>query len=192
MYSARRTSRSRRRSPGSSGRARLAATQRRLVAAFDHTFATYWADPHFETFDPDQFVQATQASPGDAEVTLTPFQIEPYPFQRQILERSKSNVAGANPTTWSSPQREPARPSSPRSTTAAFGTAGPVPPVVRRPPRGDPRAEPHDVSPRPARRRLRRAVGRRRRPPSGSTSSPRSSRSPRTKPPRSTRHSSTW
>lgn len=57
-----------------------------LVAAFDRTFATYWADPHFEPFDDDRFQRATAAAPTDDSI-VTPFEIEPYPFQRQILER---------------------------------------------------------------------------------------------------------
>ncbi len=57
-----------------------------LIASFERTFSTYWADPHFEPFDPDRFARATaQAQPDDS--ILTPFEIEPYPFQRQILER---------------------------------------------------------------------------------------------------------
>jgi superfamily II DNA or RNA helicase len=57
-----------------------------LVSAFDRTFATYWADPHFEPFDPERFARATAAAESDDSI-LTPFEIEPYPFQRQILER---------------------------------------------------------------------------------------------------------
>jgi len=57
-----------------------------LISAFDRTFATYWADPHFEHFDPDRFARATAAMDSDESI-LTPFEIEPYPFQRQILER---------------------------------------------------------------------------------------------------------
>ncbi|REJ73530.1 MAG: DUF3427 domain-containing protein [Acidobacteria bacterium] len=57
-----------------------------LVAAFERTFETYWEDPHFEPFDAEKFARATsKLSQGD--VLLTPFDIEPYPFQRQILER---------------------------------------------------------------------------------------------------------
>ncbi|MEO5839143.1 MAG: DEAD/DEAH box helicase family protein, partial [Acidimicrobiales bacterium] len=56
-----------------------------LVAAFDRTFATYWADAHFEDFDAERFARA--AIPPDDDTILTPFDIEPYPFQRQILER---------------------------------------------------------------------------------------------------------
>ena len=57
-----------------------------LISAFDRTFATYWADPHFEAFDPERFARATAVAESDDSI-LTPFEIEPYPFQRQILER---------------------------------------------------------------------------------------------------------
>ncbi len=57
-----------------------------LVSAFERTFATYWEDPHFEPFDPARFQRATAAASTDG-VILTPFEIEPYPFQRQMLER---------------------------------------------------------------------------------------------------------
>ena len=57
-----------------------------LISAFERTFATYWADPHFEEFDPERFAQATTDTRSD-ELDLTPFEIQPYPFQRQILER---------------------------------------------------------------------------------------------------------
>ncbi len=57
-----------------------------LISAFERTFATYWADSHFEPFDPERFATATAAAEPDASI-LTPFEIEPYPFQRQILER---------------------------------------------------------------------------------------------------------
>lgn len=64
------------------------ASQRRnpdLIEAFDRVFETYWADPHFEHFDAEQLGQAT-ARQLDGSIT-TPFTIEPYPFQRQILEQ---------------------------------------------------------------------------------------------------------
>ena len=57
-----------------------------LIAAFERTFATYWADPHFEAFDAARFANATAPVP-DNDAILTPFDIVPYPFQRQILER---------------------------------------------------------------------------------------------------------
>src|SRR5690606_30085944 len=48
-------------------------------------FETYWADPHFEPFDADRFTAATAREVDDT--IATPFTIEPYPFQRQILEQ---------------------------------------------------------------------------------------------------------
>jgi superfamily II DNA or RNA helicase len=57
-----------------------------LISAFERTFETYWADPHFEDFDPARFEQATASAAPDDSI-LTPFGIEPYPFQRQMLER---------------------------------------------------------------------------------------------------------
>jgi superfamily II DNA or RNA helicase len=57
-----------------------------LVAAFERTFDTYWADHGFEDLDAERFRRATEKSEGSDSI-LTPFAIEPYPFQRQILER---------------------------------------------------------------------------------------------------------
>ncbi len=57
-----------------------------LIAAFERTFTTYWNDPHFEPFEPERFQRATAAARSDDSI-ITPFEIEPYPFQRQILER---------------------------------------------------------------------------------------------------------
>lgn len=56
-----------------------------LITAFERTFATYWEDAHFEVFDREQFLQATMRETDDS--IITPFEIQPYPFQRQILER---------------------------------------------------------------------------------------------------------
>lgn len=64
------------------------ASERRnpdLVESFDRIFETYWADPHFEHFDTDRFIAATESNADDS--IATPFSIEPYPFQRQILEQ---------------------------------------------------------------------------------------------------------
>ena len=56
-----------------------------LITAFKRTFETYWEDTHFEPFDPERFARATEVKAGGISL-LTPFEIEPYPFQRQILE----------------------------------------------------------------------------------------------------------
>lgn len=58
-----------------------------LVDTFDRVFETYWADPHFEPFDPETFATAVRREKVRDDSILTPFAIEPYPFQRQILER---------------------------------------------------------------------------------------------------------
>jgi superfamily II DNA or RNA helicase len=57
-----------------------------LIAAFDRTFATYWADHAFESFDAEQFARATAIDRTD-DTIVTPFDIAPHPFQSQILER---------------------------------------------------------------------------------------------------------
>ena len=56
-----------------------------LVDAFGRTFETYWQDPHFEDFDQERFLKATEYSPS-GDIILTPFTITPYPFQRQMLD----------------------------------------------------------------------------------------------------------
>ncbi len=56
-----------------------------LIAGFERTFDTYWADHSFEDLDAERFLRATESAAGSDRI-LTPFAIEPYPFQRQILE----------------------------------------------------------------------------------------------------------
>jgi hypothetical protein len=46
-----------------------------LIAAFERTFATYWADTHFERYEPEQFARAVTADRGDDSIH-TPFCIE--------------------------------------------------------------------------------------------------------------------
>ena len=57
-----------------------------LIEAFERAFSTYWEDPHFEDLDAERFSQANSAATRN-DAILTPFPIEPYPFQRQILDR---------------------------------------------------------------------------------------------------------
>ena len=57
-----------------------------LINAFERTFSTYWEDSHFEDFDTERFSQATALATRDDRI-LIPFTIEPYPFQRQMLDR---------------------------------------------------------------------------------------------------------
>ncbi|MGQ7848524.1 DUF3427 domain-containing protein [Granulosicoccus sp. 3-233] len=66
-----------------------------LITAFERTFATYWEDAHFEPFNRDQFIKATARATDESIVT--PFDIQPYPFQRQILERLQVERAKGYP-----------------------------------------------------------------------------------------------
>ena len=56
-----------------------------LVSAFERTFSSYWESPSFEDFDPDSFAKAATVATQPGEM-LTLFDIEPYPFQRQMLD----------------------------------------------------------------------------------------------------------
>ncbi|MFK7919437.1 MAG: DUF3427 domain-containing protein [Ilumatobacter sp.] len=58
-----------------------------LIDAFERTFETYWEDPHFEDYDPSRFVRAISRERADDSIVATPFELQPYPFQRHILER---------------------------------------------------------------------------------------------------------
>ena len=57
-----------------------------LVDAFERTFATYWADSHYEHFDTERFTRAVAVARSD-DAIATPFDITPLPFQTTILER---------------------------------------------------------------------------------------------------------
>lgn len=61
-------------------------TNPELIDAFERTFATYWADDHYETFDADRFRKAIKAASNNDGIA-TPFDITPRPFQQTILER---------------------------------------------------------------------------------------------------------
>jgi len=56
-----------------------------LLERFRSAFETYWADPSFEPYDHDTFAAAI-AHQERADVTeLLPFDLQPYPFQREML-----------------------------------------------------------------------------------------------------------
>lgn len=65
----------------------------RILHKFEATFDTYWEDPEFVPYrateeDRRRFDAATQRERApDEEETLTFFDIRPYPFQQEILER---------------------------------------------------------------------------------------------------------
>lgn len=62
-----------------------------IVAKFAATFDSYWADPSFETYaieDGDRFDRAIGSASGEKKPTiLVPFAIEPWPYQREILDK---------------------------------------------------------------------------------------------------------
>jgi superfamily II DNA or RNA helicase len=62
-----------------------------IIEKFAATFDSYWADPAFETYradDADRFDRAIGQARGTTEATvLVPFAIEPWPHQREILDK---------------------------------------------------------------------------------------------------------
>lgn len=59
-----------------------------LLERFRATFDTYWADPHFEPYEPERFAKAVQSERAPSrDWVLALFDIHPYPFQLEILER---------------------------------------------------------------------------------------------------------
>lgn len=104
------------------------ASERRnpdLIETFDRVFETYWADPHFEPFDATQFADATAREVDDS--ITTPFTIEPYPFQRQILGQLEVERCRGRNHNLVVAATGKARPWSPPSTTGSSeaGLTGP-------------------------------------------------------------------
>jgi HKD family nuclease len=57
-----------------------------LLERFRATFETYWAEPSFEPYQKDVFDEAIErARHGTQSTALLPFDIHPYPFQREML-----------------------------------------------------------------------------------------------------------
>jgi len=67
-----------------------------LVDAFRRTFETYWEDRSFEPFEAERFTLATERAARDDSI-LTPFRIEPHPFQSDMLERLQVERAKGHP-----------------------------------------------------------------------------------------------
>ena len=130
-----------------------------LVSAFERTFATYWADPHFEPFEPERFREA----------------ISGHPRRRQHPDAVCNRAVSVSAT---DPRASPGR-SSPRSSPQPGGCghrdgqddhrrarlpdtshrARPKPTAVRRSSFGDPRTEPDHLSSCASRRFIRGALG---------------------------------
>ena len=56
-----------------------------LLQRFRAAFDTYWADQSFEPYDSEVFSTALGRALRLAETDLVPFDIQPYPFQREML-----------------------------------------------------------------------------------------------------------
>ncbi len=56
-----------------------------LLERFRATFETYWADPSFEPYVPEDFQAAIGRAVQSFDTELVPFDILPYPFQRDML-----------------------------------------------------------------------------------------------------------
>jgi superfamily II DNA or RNA helicase len=66
----------------------------RVVGKFEGTFEGYWADPEFEPYEPvrdggrfEEAVREALGERGDADERVTFFDLRPYPFQQEILDR---------------------------------------------------------------------------------------------------------
>ena len=96
-----------------------------LVEKFEATFDSYWANSQFEGFDAVKFASIMDRVDNTA-IDITPFEIEPYPFQRQMLEQLQvERSRGRNHSlVVSAPVR--ARPSWPDWTIALFESRCPV------------------------------------------------------------------
>ena len=58
-----------------------------LLERFRSVFATYWEDPRFEPYDKAVFEAAIARESQEATTELLPFELQPYPFQREMLYR---------------------------------------------------------------------------------------------------------
>lgn len=61
-----------------------------LVEKFRAAFNTYWADTDYEPYDPaldaERFDEAVRAKPNDTGLPLFHFDLQPFPFQREMLQ----------------------------------------------------------------------------------------------------------
>ncbi|MDQ6876526.1 MAG: DUF3427 domain-containing protein [Candidatus Dormibacteraeota bacterium] len=56
-----------------------------LLDRFRAAFETYWADPTFEPYNRDVFAAAIAREDRTGTSVLVPFDLQPYPFQREML-----------------------------------------------------------------------------------------------------------
>ncbi|MBA2451206.1 MAG: DEAD/DEAH box helicase family protein, partial [Chloroflexi bacterium] len=58
-----------------------------LIERFRAAFDTYWADPHFEPYDPERFAREVGQQRSAGAITLAPLDVRPYPFQEEMLRQ---------------------------------------------------------------------------------------------------------
>jgi len=62
-----------------------------LIEKFEATFNNYWNDPEFENYDPqihsEKLYRALKAEKENDNFEITFFDIKPYPFQKEIIEK---------------------------------------------------------------------------------------------------------
>jgi len=56
-----------------------------LLQRFQATFETYWEEPGFEPYDRDVFSEIIRRSALRSDSMISPLDIQPYPFQREML-----------------------------------------------------------------------------------------------------------
>ncbi|MEU6220242.1 DUF3427 domain-containing protein [Streptomyces sp. NPDC047022] len=68
----------------------------RVLDKFEATFDAYWADPAFETYDPDRDGERLSealarasgtGSTGELKISLSGLEVHPHPYQKDMLER---------------------------------------------------------------------------------------------------------
>src|SRR3954470_8085878 len=67
--------------------------QAHLLETFSETFDSYWADPSFETYDPErdggrvrEALSAERGGPTDLPIEITSLDVRPFGYQREILD----------------------------------------------------------------------------------------------------------
>ena len=66
-------------------------TNPEITETFERTFEQYWENKDFEPYDSEKFIAATKSDNENDAAELTSFDINPRPFQRDILEKLRSD-----------------------------------------------------------------------------------------------------
>ncbi len=63
------------------------ARNRAVVEKISAVFESYWQQPDFERYDRDRFIASNERQDSALAITLSPIEIQLYPFQEALLER---------------------------------------------------------------------------------------------------------